>query len=255
VKRYLYSYQTIVRFSEPVAEHSVMLRCQPAVNACQSIDSEHLIVSPGYWTKEGTDSFGNRILYGGSAERQGTFAYLSAGVVTADAYSIPYDGERLCLYTLPSRMTPVTEEMGRAAAVTAADTEGMAMQICHKVYGMLDYVPLTTTIETKATDVFRNRCGVCQDYAHLMIAFCRHNGMAARYVNGFIEGEGSTHAWVEVFDGDAWLGFDPTHDKKIQYGYVKLAHGRDCADCPVCRGMFRGNTVQQTLINVTLQEL
>jgi len=88
-----------------------------------------------------------------------------------------------------------------------------------------------------------------------MIAFCRANKLPARYVNGFLEGVGQTHAWVEVFDGYSWQGLDPTHDRTRLQGYVKIAHGRDSADCPVSRGMFSGNADQQTLINVTLQEI
>ena len=65
MKRYLYNYQTIVEFSEPVTAHAVMLRCQPAANAFQTIEQEHVVVSPDYWTNAGTDAFGNRILFGG----------------------------------------------------------------------------------------------------------------------------------------------------------------------------------------------
>ena len=66
MKRYLYNYQTIVTFSEPVSAHSVMLRCQPAANAFQTIEQEHVVASPDYWLTAGTDAFGNRILFGGS---------------------------------------------------------------------------------------------------------------------------------------------------------------------------------------------
>ena len=75
------------------------------------------------------------------------------------------------------------------------------------------------------------------------------------YVNGFLVGEGETHAWVEIFDGYNWLGFDPTHNCRISDGYVKLAHGRDARDCSVSRGMYTGQAQQQTTIHVTLHEI
>ena len=237
MKRYLYNYQTIVTFSEPVTAHAVMLRCQPAANAFQTIEQEHIIVSPEYWMNAGTDAFGNRILFGGASEPHTVFAYVSTGI--------------------PSQLTQLNDAMREAALTDAgATTAEKARQLCHRVYEMMAYEPETTTVETPAAEVFSRQCGVCQDYAHLMISFCRANGLPARYVNGFLEGTGQTHAWVEVFDGYSWQGYDPTHDRTLlQQGYVKIAHGRDSADCPVSRGMFRGQAVQQTQISVTLQEL
>ena len=117
------------------------------------------------------------------------------------------------------------------------------------------YQPQATTIETTAAEVMQSRQGVCQDFAHLMIALCRRQGIPARYVNGFLVGEGETHAWVEIFDGYNWLGFDPTHNCRISNGYVKLAHGRDARDCSVSRGMYTGQASQQTTIHVTLHEI
>ena len=257
MKRYLYNYQTIVTFSEPVSAHSVMLRCQPAANAFQTIEQEHVVASPDYWLTAGTDAFGNRILFGGSSEPHTVFTYVSTGIVAASTYFQKQQGENMFLYRQPSRMTQLDDAMREAAATeTGATTEEKTRLLCHRVYEMMRYMPETTTVETPASEVFKRLCGVCQDYAHLMIAFCRVNGLPARYVNGFLEGTGQTHAWVEVFDGYCWQGYDPTHDRTLLHqGYIKIAHGRDSADCPVCRGMFHGHAVQQTLTSVTLQEL
>ena len=67
----------------------------------------------------------------------------------------------------------------------------------------------------------------------------------------------STHAWIEVFDAQQgyWFGFDPTYDHRIDLGYVKLAHGRDAADCPVSRGQYNGFSNQETKINVILKAI
>jgi len=255
VKRYLYNYQTILRFSEPVTRHAVMLRCQPVSNAFQTIEQEYLIVSPDYRLNTGVDAFGNRILFGGASEPHSVFAYVSTGIISTGEYLQKPRGENLFLYRQPSQLTLLNEEIREAARVDGIDDLDKATQLCHKVYALLEYIPESTTIDTPACDVFAGRRGVCQDYAHLMIAFCRANQLPARYVNGFLEGIGQTHAWVEVFDGYSWHGFDPTHDRTLLQGYVKLAQGRDSADCPVSRGMFSGNADQQTLINVTLQEI
>ena len=107
---------------------------------------------------------------------------------------------------------------------------------------------------TTASDVMRHRKGVCQDYAHLMTALCRMAGMPARYVCGLMKGEGQTHAWVEVHDGQCWYAFDPTNDTAIASGYIKLAHGRDALDCPVSRGTYLGVSTEETFISVKVQE-
>ena len=116
MKRYLYNYQTIVTFSEPVSAHSVMLRCQPAANAFQTIEQEHVVASPDYWLTAGTDAFGNRILFGGSSEPHTVFAYVSTGIVAASTYFQKQQGENMFLYRQPSRMTQLDDAMREAAA-------------------------------------------------------------------------------------------------------------------------------------------
>ena len=185
------------------------------------------------------------------AEKTGaTLAY--PGDLFVEDNKVYYSG----IYKDRIRVGCIYRRVSDALTDAGATTAEKARQLCHRVYEMMAYEPETTTVETPAAEVFSRQCGVCQDYAHLMISFCRANGLPARYVNGFLEGTGQTHAWVEVFDGYSWQGYDPTHDRTLlQQGYVKIAHGRDSADCPVSRGMFCGQAVQQTQISVTLQEL
>ena len=234
MKRYLYNYQTIVEFSEAVPIHAVMLRCQPVSNACQTVEQEHLVVSTDYWLQAGHDAFYNRILFGGATEPHKTFAYVSTGI-----------------FKQPTALTTVKE----AVLTTPDNVIDAAYAICNWLFENIVYQPLCTTVETTAAEVLERRKGVCQDFAHLMIALCRQRGIPARYVNGFLTGEGETHAWVEIFDGYNWLGFDPTHGRCISDGYVKLAHGRDVRDCSVSRGLYTGQAAQQTTIHVTLQEI
>ncbi|MCR5313759.1 MAG: transglutaminase family protein [Bacteroidaceae bacterium] len=255
MKRYIYNYQTITTFSKPIDMHSFLLRCQPAINERQKIENEHVIISPDYWTESGVDAFGNKIIFGGTTKPQNTFAYVSTGLVNIKDEATEQDEKNLHIYTLQSRLTWLNEDMIDLARSLEHFHLDMAEHICSLVHEMLHYVPNTTNVDTPAWEVLQKKRGVCQDFAHLMIALCRAKGIPARYVNGFLTGTGQTHAWVEVFDGKNWLGYDPTHNCDTRQGYVKLSHGRDYADCPVCRGIFRGNVLQQTLINVTLHEL
>ena len=107
MKRYLYNYQTVVEFSESVPAHAVMLRCQPVGNACQTVEQEHLVMSPSYWLQAGSDAFYNRILFGGTTEPHTVFAYVSMGIVATDTYLVKYRGENLLLYRQPTPFTTI----------------------------------------------------------------------------------------------------------------------------------------------------
>lgn len=130
------------------------------------------------------------------------------------------------------------------------------MAICETVHRSLVYEQHVTDTTTTAAEALRLGQGVCQDYAHFMITLCRLRGLKARYACGFYVGEtGETHAWVEVYDGQRWEAYDPTRGTRAETGYVKLAHGRDAADCPVSRGVYRGTAEQKTFVNVSLEEI
>lgn len=249
MRRYLYCYQTTVHFSQPVTHHHVLLRCLPMPCRGVAIDEEHLVVSPGFSLRRGQDAFGNRIVYGERLDAHATLAYVSTGVVTLSPDLQEVGAMPISMYLQPSRLAswPTDED-----AILPPDSLHDAESIGRWVYEQLTYAPLSTTVETSAVDVLRSGKGVCQDYAHVMVALCRRTGIAARYVCGFVAGTGVTHAWVETFDGTGWRGYDPTHGIPVEHGYLKLAHGRDAADCPVNRGVYLGNAAQQTQISVTL---
>lgn len=248
MKRYLYNYQVIITFGAPVTNHSVLLRCMPMNAGYQTVEEEHLIFSPDFWTMRGNDAFGNRVIYGGQREAHASYAYVSAGIVAMEPYAVKEPLRPSPVYLLP---TPLTTLPSGERLCGLSD----AMEICAKVYDMLEYSPCVTTVDTPVTDVLRTGKGVCQDYAHLMIAMLRQSGVAARYVCGLLEGTGATHAWVEVYDGYGWQGYDPTNNTRITYGYIKLAHGRDAADCSVSRGLYSGATTQEQLVSVTVKEI
>lgn len=124
-----------------------------------------------------------------------------------------------------------------------------------RLYRDFQYIPGSTDIHTTAGEAWAKKEGVCQDYAHIMITLCRLKGIPARYVNGMMIGEGSTHAWVEIYTGEGWYGLDPTNNLHVDDYYIKLAHGRDYGDCVLDRGMFRGNVSQTQKIYVNVEEI
>jgi transglutaminase-like putative cysteine protease len=123
------------------------------------------------------------------------------------------------------------------------------------------YEPGTTDVHSDVDRVLGAGAGVCQDFAHLAIGVLRLAGVPARYVSGYLAqrsdrgrplGEQASHAWVEVMLPDAgWIGFDPTHGSRTTDHHVRLAVGRDYADVPPIRGVYRSRGRRQTM-QVTL---
>ena len=155
MKRYIYNYQTIVTFSESVVNHAVLLRCQPSVGSYMTVDEEHLIISPGFRLTRGIDQLGNRIVYGAQRDAHASLAYVSAGLVTMSPYVIRSERGVNPVYLVQTRMTDIGQDTFDADATGTADggevmlghIAEVAMEICHKVYGMMTYVPFSTNVE------------------------------------------------------------------------------------------------------------
>jgi transglutaminase-like putative cysteine protease len=130
------------------------------------------------------------------------------------------------------------------------------------IYEAFDYEAGVTRADSPIDDVLQARKGVCQDFAHVMIAVCRSWGIPARYVSGYLftnrsAGDRSdpdaSHAWVEVFlPSLRWIGFDPTNKIEAGERHVVCAAGRDYSDVPPSRGVFKGVAESQLAVGVTV---
>lgn len=130
-----------------------------------------------------------------------------------------------------------------------------------------EYKPQTTRVDSPIDEALESRAGVCQDFAHIMIALCRGLGIPARYVSGYLyhrEDNGhrdrsavdATHAWVEVMlPGLGWVGFDPTNDVVTTDRHIRAAVGRDYADVPPTRGVYRGHAEGTISVAVEVTQL
>ncbi len=255
MKRFFYNYQTIIHFDSPVNSHFFRLRCMPCVNTCQQAGKRELFVHPADYVTYGADAWGNPIQYGNRMEPHDSFVYVSSGEARITPYRIPTDGFEE-VFKVASPLTAVSPAM-KAFAEGGEGKSPLeyALWLSGKIHTYMNYTPGSTQILTPARKAFDQRQGVCQDYAHILIALCRMRHIPVRYVNGFIPGVGATHAWVEVLEKGYWWGVDPTNDRLAEYGYIKLSHGRDVSDCPVNRGIFTGITRQQTEIRVIVEEI
>jgi transglutaminase-like putative cysteine protease len=122
------------------------------------------------------------------------------------------------------------------------------------------YSPGSTTVSTPLEEFVQSGHGVCQDYAHAMLAVCRRVRLPARYVSGYIDagadyvGAAATHAWVEcLIPGVGWVGFDPTNAILASEAHVKIGHGRDYDDVPPIRGVRRGGGRETLGVNVSVE--
>jgi len=241
-----YRFESRTDFSNPVKDHSFLLRSFPLEDARQTLHDPSLRIVPQPDSlSSGHDCWGARIDYGFQAAAHDSFSYISEGTVEVAPYPIA-DGSPSALFYMDSRMTVHDPAMACLSPKTDGTPFERALEISSRVKTEMSYTKNVTSAETTAAQAFRLRKGVCQDYAHIMISACRASGIPARYVCGMIPGEGETHAWVEVWSEGSWYGLDPTAGKVCDDRYIAIAKGRDAGDCPVVRGLFKGCAMQNT---------
>ncbi|WOF23323.1 transglutaminase family protein [Microbacterium betulae] len=132
--------------------------------------------------------------------------------------------------------------------------------LVHRIHSDFAYDGAATTVTSTVEEVLRTRAGVCQDFAHLMLACLRSHGVAARYVSGYLAtepppgeermvGADASHAWVAVWlpGSDAWLAVDPTNDRWAGDRHVTVAWGRDYGDVAPVKGVIFTEARRSTL--------
>lgn len=165
-----------------------------------------------------------------------------------------------------ARWTERIEEFARELDVpSAADARGLdplqlVQNLSSRIHRAIAYVPKSTRVDSPVDDALERRQGVCQDYSHIMIALVRRMGLPSRYVSGYLfhkagkrtrSTEGATHAWVEVYLPElGWVGLDPTNDTVAEESHVRTAVGRDYADVPPTRGVFKGDASSELIVAV-----
>ena len=132
----------------------------------------------------------------------------------------------------------------------------------YALFHTFTYAQSETQVDSPIDDALKARAGVCQDLAHIMIALARRIGIPCRYVSGYLSpsteshdrsAEGATHAWAEAYLPTlGWVGFDPTNDVLAAERHIRVAVGRDYADVPPTRGVFRGEAGSELSVLVTV---
>ncbi len=171
-------------------------------------------------------------------------------------------------YCLPSPLAAPEAEIADYAAVSFLPGRNILsalLELNMRIWMEMAYRPGVTNNCTTAMHVLKIRAGVCQDYAHLMIACLRALGLPGRYVSGYLctspppgqvkrRGADQSHAWVACWLGPdvGWVDFDPTNNLLVRDEHVTLAWGRDFQDVSPLRGIILGGGRHSLRVNVDL---
>lgn len=132
------------------------------------------------------------------------------------------------------------------------------LAINEAIHRRLTYRQQVTGVDSPIDHALESGEGVCQDFAHVMLACVRRLGIPARYVSGYLfhgsgdtSIDGATHAWMEAFlPSLGWIGFDPTNNVVAGTRHIRVAVGRDYADVPPTKGVFRGRSANELAVAV-----
>jgi transglutaminase-like putative cysteine protease len=260
---------TEFRYDDPIVEAYTELRLRPLEGGGQHCSSFRLVTEPfGVRVRDYRDHFGNDVHHFDVLESHERLAVTAVSEVMTPAW---FTGDRrqptpLELYDFlsPTETTPFAgsvKELGKKHAGEGSGFE-RASGLMAAVRSELVYEPGATDVQTRADEVLALGRGVCQDFAHVMIAACRYVGVAARYVSGYLydptlEGDNAaSHAWVDIWDEErGWIALDPTHDRGQTESYVRVAVGRDYTDVPPTRGVYKGAANETLSVRVGLQTI
>jgi transglutaminase-like putative cysteine protease len=167
---------------------------------------------------------------------------------------------------VPSHFTTPTPLLENLAQELDLQRRGNPLELLRelnsRLYEKFDYAPNTTAVDSPIDDALQSRRGVCQDFAHILITLVRQLKVPCRYVSGYLFHEdksmdrspaGATHAWVEAYLGElGWVAFDPTNNLEGCDRHVRVALGRDYADVPPTRGIYKGDAKSELSVLVTV---
>ncbi|MFI3312326.1 MAG: transglutaminase domain-containing protein [Eubacteriales bacterium] len=251
MKTLRFHYHMDITFSQPISQHYFTLKCIPQTDNRQIISDLAVKVRPHEMVSHGTDGFGNTTIYGHQKSPHQSFYCDVAGMATMGEAPEPVlePTYRQGRFVQQSTMTKMGESL--TAYFHDFSLEGSNLEIANRFMTDLyekkiKYTQGVTTVETTAEQALSLGKGVCQDYAHILLSLCRGAHIPARYVAGFMVGEGYSHGWVEVFQlaGEGrgyWVPLDPTNHLTVTQQHIKVAIGRDARDCALNHGVFRGN--------------
>ncbi len=271
---------TIFTYEEPISEAYTEMRLRPLEAIGQRCLWFTLTTEPRGVVMTYTDRYGNLVHHFDTLQSHDKVVVRAASEVLLNETFTDEQRELSPLdhydYLAPTKYAPIDEQMSEFAAphVVPDDQVATAWSLMRALFASLTYTRGATDVKTTAPEALKLGRGVCQDFAHIMLAACRSVGLPARYVSGYLynprpTGTGplvpidtieiagnnaASHAWVDVFaEGRGWISLDPTHDCEQTSDYVRVAVGRDYADVPPTRGVYKGKANEKLEVNVSVR--
>jgi len=277
---------SVFRYPQPVWDSHNVLRACPCSDERQTLLSYHVELSPEAKVITYEDYFGTRVdLFGVprphrdlevAAEIRVAMSPTefsepppSCGPITEPAF-VSEHWEFLVPSGHVSFGESIAREAREAASEAGDDAAAIGTALCEHVRRTFHYAPGSTHVGIAVADLQRTRRGVCQDFAHYLIALCRSVGVPARYVSGYLFAANSqdtaapssdevlvqTHAWAEIaLPGAGWWPLDPTNRMTVGARHVKIGHGRDYDDVLPLRGLYHGPFQHELDVSVHMRRL
>jgi transglutaminase-like putative cysteine protease len=285
-------HRTTYRYAAPVSQNLNETRLKPVSLHGQLCDAFEMMITPPARVSSYLDFYlnhvqtfeildpHNELMIQSSADVTTSFQPLALDAATVPIARLAESSQidKCYDFTQPSSLVAVSPEVWRMALDASAgqtDIWQTAVAIMRFIHSQFQYVPAATTVSTHMNEVVRQRKGVCQDFAHVMLGMCRALKIPARYVSGYIYngatgrasagttdatgnlvGAQASHAWCEVFVPEfGWRALDPTNSQAADDRYIKVAVGRDYSDAAPIKGHYRGTPTREMTVEVQLNAL
>jgi transglutaminase-like putative cysteine protease len=280
---YSIRHTTTFRYQPEIRESVMEVRMQPRNETEQRCLTFQLDISPTANIMQYTDFTGNivhhfdiagrhsevKVIAHSTVEVQyspppnaadaGDWADLDAAVATDDYWDMLGHSDRVQTSELLDQFAAAVNCVRRGNPLE------LLTEINEAIYTSFAYVKNSTNVDSHIDDALRTRKGVCQDFAHIMIALVRSLKIPCRYVSGYMYHrdasaekkdrslEGASHAWVEALVPRlGWVAFDPTNNLVGSDRHIRVAIGRDYGDVPPTRGVYKGEAESGLSVNVVV---
>jgi transglutaminase-like putative cysteine protease len=275
---YTIRHQTTFRYPQPISELVMEVRAQPRTEWTQHCLSFEMHVSPRTRVLSYRDYLGNTVHHFNVPAKTSLLNIITTALVEVqpfrewperlpasswDQIDTAVDNGEFLDFLLPSEFakpSPLLLELAAGLHVTRRDDPMTVLrQISDGIHKTFEYVPNSTRVDSPIDDALRARKGVCQDFAHIMTTLVRQLRIPCRYVSGYVSREDTSerrgglasHAWVEaLLPGWGWVGFDPTKGLLVGDRHVRCAIGRDYADVPPTKGVYKGDARGELSVQV-----
>ena len=290
--RYEIRHRTTCNYEEPVRVSHHLARMAPRTMPGQQCEWHGVDIEPVPSSLNGhTDYFGNAALFFALRGAHRSLTVTAHSFVTVDSPPAPDPlttppWEKLRDVVRSDVLTPDAEagefsfnspliqcgpefrDYALPSFTPSRPVLAAALDLSHRIHLDFKFDPKATDVATPVREAFAKRRGVCQDFAHVLIASMRSLGLPVRYVSGYLEtlpppgkpklvGADASHAWAGVWCGvsTGWVDLDPTNDCMPSGRHITVAYGRDFSDVSPLRGVVHGNGEQDLKVEVDVTPL